>query len=135
MINKEVKTLFEYEYYIDKRGYAHDDEDNVWYVGTGKGETYGLYGPKQRYAGGPKKQYASWKNQPKNIFPENTTNELEEAIEEAIAKARGEKTKDFLSSLLNQYQKKGSLSNKQKAVMAKIFKQLGLDNSVKYIEM
>lgn len=128
LINEEVKTLLEYEYYVDERGYAHDDEGNTWYVGGGKG-TYSLRTmPKHHRPGFGRKR-------PRQAFPYGTTNELIKAMEEAIESAKGEKTKDFLMSLLSQYRKKGGLTDKQRAALTKIFKQLGLDNHVEYIEM
>jgi hypothetical protein len=125
LIAEEVKKLLEYEYYVDDEGYAHDDEGNRWYVGSGQKRTYSLRdmprGHRPRFSGKSKQT-----KKPMMAFPAGIGNELIDAFREAIKQTTNNKTKSFLSSVLEQYRHKGRLSTKQKETVRRIFKQVGL---------
>jgi hypothetical protein len=130
LILEEITQLLEYEIYVDDQGYAHDDEGNSWHIGRQySGGTYGL---RELPRGG--RPGASRSRRSTMAYPHGTSNELINVIGRAIEEVPSTKAKEFLSSVLSQYRRKGSLSEKQKAVVEKIFVRLDLAHHVRLID-
>lgn len=105
------ESLVESQVYVDERGYAHDDEGNTWFVGRGMGGTYKgtSFGRRFGYYGG------SWTEDPKLIA----------AVDALSVKLPNN---NFVASIRSRLLRGSTLSKKQRDVIAKIMRQVGMDN-------
>ncbi len=110
----------ESDVYVDDRGMAHDDEGNSWFVGK---SYLGIHKGSQFRGSMPDQ---SWRNR----TPE------EEAMVRAIATAHArDRNNQFLQSMFRLTGKTPlRLSLKQKSVLAKIMKGMGLRDEAKLFE-
>ena len=123
-ISKEVKTLLEYEQYVDEDGYLYDDEGNKTYVGKGVAPgTYGLRDSPLR--GGRGSSRSRYRSPRKTSYVGNTANKEKIA---AIQAALESKPNNFLKSILDQLEQGRDLSAKQKGIVKKILKKIDSDS-------
>lgn len=114
---QEARRLVEYEGYVNREGWATDDDGNEWYAGPEYAGTFGLHdappdnSPRDGGGGGYRKSFTK-------------------SMTADAAKARGAflddllalKPNNFLSSIRSQMASKGSLSPKQDETLDKILK-------------
>ena len=125
--------LVESEVYVDKKGYAHDDEGNMWRAPTGARP--GTY--KGGAMGGPpsRRPQEKWKERKPTRsfgaqFSERQKVQLK-AIDDALEKMPDNK---FLQSVRKQVYYGRFLSDKQKKVVRGILKKIGMKDKVKIFE-
>jgi len=109
---ERLEALDESEVWVDVNGYAHDDEGNVWRVGT---QHSGHHGKSGSLGGGSRR--------PRSTFRGSKPSQDMAKIA-ALAKALERRHNNFLSSVSQQLTRGRTLSEKQKKIVREILHKL-----------
>ena len=116
IISEEVdKFLLESEIWVDKDGYAHDDEGNSWYVGSSKQGLYNASNYPGPYPDDQKSSYKSDRGYSQSSEEDSRFNDQLDALDKLYKKTGHvyvDSVRDFL-------RRRGSLSHKQSSAIKK----------------